>query len=156
MSRTILLLILAASSAVAWSQTYKWRDASGSIQYSDTPPPVGAKDVQQLRRVAPPAPQAAPASSSTASAPKGYAEQDAEFRKRLAAKQEAETKQAKSDEEERNRARNCETAKAQLAALESGARMVKLDSKGERQALSDEEREQARADSKKAVDTWCK
>jgi len=156
MSRTILLLILAASSAAAWSQTYKWRDASGSVQYSDTPPPVGAKDVQQLGRMAPPAQPAAPTTSSAAGAPKGYAEQDAEFRKRVAAKQEAEAKQAKSDDEERNRARNCELAKSQLTALETGARMVKLDSKGERQALSDEEREQARADSKKAVDIWCK
>ena len=156
MFRTILLLILAAASAAAWSQTYKWRDASGTVQYSDTPPPLGAKDVQQLRKAAPPAQSAAPAASSSASAPKGYAEQDAEYRKRVAAKQEADAKQAKSDEEERNRARNCELAKSQLAALEAGARMVKLDSRGERQALSDEEREQARMDSKKAVDTWCK
>jgi hypothetical protein len=117
---------------------------------------VGARDVQQLRKSALPAAQPAPTSQSTARAPKGYAEQDAEFRKRIAAKQEAETKQAKSDEEERNRARNCEAAKSQLIALESGARMGKLDAKGERQFLDDAEREQARIESKKAIDTWCK
>lgn len=150
MIKTLLVFILAAASTIAVGQTYKWRDASGSIQYSDTPPPAGAKDVQQLRKAS------AVPQSSASSAPKGYVEQDAEFRKRVAARQEADTKQAKADDEERTRAKNCELAKSQLAALEAGARMVKLDSKGERQALDDAERDQAKMESKKAVDSWCK
>jgi hypothetical protein len=150
---SVVLTLLVCVSAAAWSQTYKWRDASGNIQYSDTPPPANARDVQQLRKPAGPAQAGA---SNPATAPKSYVEQDAEFRKRQAAKQEAEAKQAKSDDEEKMRARNCEGARSQLAALESGARMVKLDAKGERQALSDAEREQARNDAKKAVESWCK
>jgi len=151
MARTIFMLILLASSTLGLSQTYKWRDASGNMQYSDMPPPPGAKDVRQLRGAAP-----APQAPSSASAAKSVADQDAEFRKRLASKQEAEGKQVKAEEEEKARARNCELARSQLAALESGARMVKLDSKGERLALDDAEREQARMEAKKAVDTWCK
>ena len=79
-----------------------------------------------------------------------------EYRKRVATRQDAEAKQTKADEEEKSRARNCELAKSQLAALEAGARMVRLDTKGDRHALDDAEREQAKIESKKAVDSWCK
>ena len=65
-------------------------------------------------------------------------------------------KQAKAEEEERIRARNCEQAKGQLAALEAGGRMVQLDAKGERIALDDADREQAKLESRKAVENWCK
>ena len=151
MRKTILLLVLAATAAAASAQTYKWRDSSGRIQYSDTPPPASAKDIQQLRKV----PGSAGAASA-ASGSKSLAEQDADFRKRLGEKQEADAKQAKAEEEERIRARNCEQAKGQLAALEAGGRMVQLDAKGERIALDDADREQAKLESRKAVENWCK
>jgi hypothetical protein len=150
MHKTIALLILAlATSTMASAQTYKWRDTSGRIQYSDTPPPPGAKEVQQLRKSAA-GPATAPAGGNTAT------DQDAAFRKRLAEKQEAEAKQNKATEEEQIRQRNCDQSKGQLAALEAGGRMVQLNAQGERIALDDDERERALADSRKAVETWCK
>jgi len=156
MRKLSLLLVLLVISSMTWAQTYKWRDATGRIQYSDTPPPPGAKDVQQLRRTSPaPAPTGSTAAPTTAGG-KSLADQDAEFRKRLAEKQEAEAKQAKSAEEEQIRARNCEQSRGQLAALESGGRMLQFNEKGERLALDDAARERARADAQKAVETWCK
>ena len=150
MRKLAIALLIAALAPVAWGQAYKWRDASGRIQYSDTPPPPGAKDVQKLSR---------PAGASSAAAPaaaKSVAEQDAEFRKRLLEKQEAQAKQAKAAEDEQVRERNCTQAKGQLAALESGARMVQMNAKGESIPLDDAERERAKQDAQRAVESWCK
>ncbi len=148
MRKSILVLLVAAAASGAFAQTYKWRDASGRLQYSDTPPPPGAKDVQQLRKVPAPPSSAAPA--------KSFEERDAEFRKRLVEKKEAEVKQAKAAEEEETRARNCAQAKGQLAALESGGRMVELNAQGERIALDDAGRARAKEEAQKAIETWCK
>ncbi len=142
------LVLVMVSSPLAWGQAYKWRDADGRIQYTDTPPPPGAKDVQQLRK-----PPSGPTSNSPS---KSIAEQDAAFRKRLIEKQETEAKQAKAAEEAKVRARNCEQAKGQVAALDAGGRMVKLNAQGERIALDDAERAQSRAEALKAVEDWCK
>lgn len=149
--RNMVIVVLAAVFASAASaQTYKWRDSAGRIQYSDTPPPAGAKDVQRLRKAV------APAAAAPAPAAKSVAEQDAEFKKRLVEREEARAKQAKAAEEEAFRERNCAQAKAQLAALESGARLMQLNEKGERVPLEDSQRERAKADMQKAVDSWCK
>lgn len=150
MLKSALAIVLALFCALSWGQAYKWRDASGRIQYSDTPPPPGAKDVQQLRKP-PTTPGSAPAASGSS-----YTEQDAAFRKRLADKQEADAKSAKAAEDEKIRVRNCEQARGQLAAIDTGQRMVQLNAKGERIALDDAERAQARADTLKAIETWCK
>lgn len=151
MLKTFVTVILVVSSALAWGQAYKWRDVNGRIQYSDTPPPAGAKDVQQLRK-----PPAASPTTATTGGNKSYAEQDAEFRKRLVEKQEAASKQEKAKEDEQVRARNCEQARGQLAGLDSGQRMVRLNAQGERIALDDDERAATRADTLKAIETWCK
>lgn len=148
--RTLVLVLLLASATVGSAQTYKWRDGSGRIQYTDTPPPAGAREVQQLRKGG----IASPAAPSPAA--QSVAEQEAEFRKRLVEKQEAEAKQAKAAEEEQLRMRNCTQAKGQLAALESGARMVQLNVQGERIPLDEAERERAKQDAQRAMESWCK
>ena len=84
------------------------------------------------------------------------ADAEAEFRKRLTARQDAEAKQAKEREEEQMRARNCDQAKTHLAALESGNRVARYLPSGERVALDDAEREQAKVEAQKAIQTWCK
>jgi len=71
-----LLLSLASLSAAA-SNVYKWKDASGQMHYSQTPPPAGAVSVQPQAQVqpgvtltAPPAaPAEAPAKPADAKAP---------------------------------------------------------------------------------------
>lgn len=150
MLKTIVTVMLVLSCGLSWGQAYKWRDANGNVQYSDTPPPPGARDVQQLRK-----PAAGPATGA-AGGTKSYSERDAEFRKRLVEKQENEAKQAKASDDEQVRVRNCEQARGQLAGIESGQRMVRLNAAGERIALDDAERATARADAVKAIETWCK
>ena len=48
--RAFLLVVLAAAAAVsglAQAQQYRWVDQNGKTQFSDTPPPPGAKDVRK-------------------------------------------------------------------------------------------------------------
>ena len=42
------LLLLAALAPLAQAQTYKWVDERGVVNYSNTPPPAGAKSAQQV------------------------------------------------------------------------------------------------------------
>lgn len=142
------LLILSLITSLAFAQAYKWRDASGSIQYSDTWPPPGARDIQRLGK-----PASGPAPTT---APKTLAEQDTEFRKRLAESKEAEAKQAKAAEDEQTRRRNCEQARGQLQAIESDGRLVQFNAAGERIAMDDARREKLRIESQKTVAEWCK
>ena len=48
MSALRLLLLLCVAATVN-AQPYRWIDEKGRVQYSDTPPPPGAKDVQKKR-----------------------------------------------------------------------------------------------------------
>lgn len=43
------LVLLFAFAAAAHAQPYRWIDEKGRVQYSDTPPPAGAKGVQKKR-----------------------------------------------------------------------------------------------------------
>ena len=42
-------VLLAAFAVAAHAQPYRWIDEKGRVQYSDTPPPAGAKGVQKKR-----------------------------------------------------------------------------------------------------------
>ena len=153
MPKTICLLVLLAAAGSLSAQTYKWKDPSGTVQYSDSPPPANARDVQQLRKTT--GATSAPATAATPQ-PKPVTDAEAEFRKRMAARQDAEAKQAKAQEDEQVRARNCEQAKTHLAALESGNRVARYTDSGERVSLDDAEREKAKIDAQKAIQLWCK
>ena len=148
--RAIILLILAGMSAVAVAQVYSWRDASGKMHYSDTPPP--GVDAKKLH-----APGAQTGSSSqTGTAGRSFAEQDLSFRKR---KMDADKARAKADQERiaaEDAKRNCEDARMQLNALESGQRMSRVNASGERIPLDDDMRDQEIEKAKKAVQSWCK
>ena len=47
-SRAVVLMLLLAA-AQAHAQQYRWVDEKGRVQYTDTPPPATAKDVQKKR-----------------------------------------------------------------------------------------------------------
>ena len=160
-----MLVLLGALSAVSASaQTaplppaWKWRDASGQINVSDTPPPlsVPAKDILDrppLQRKVAAAEAAAASAASAASAPvintgpKADPELDAR-RKRAADEQSAQLRQ-QQEKDNVVRAENCGRAKGQLAALSDGQRMTRTNAQGEREVLYDkgraEEMQRARA-----------
>jgi len=57
----LLVVIAAAVSGVAQAQQYRWLDQNGKLQFSDSPPPPGAKDVRRTNiTTAKPAPAQQP------------------------------------------------------------------------------------------------
>jgi len=142
-------LLLAMLAALAWGgEIYTWKDASGKIHYSDTPP--AGTETQMMRG-------GVQAGGTPSSAPsKSVAEQNMEFRKR---KQESDKARAKADKErsDSEEARsNCEQAKRQLQALESGQRMSRVNEAGENIPMDDEARAREIDQTRKSVQSWCK
>ena len=147
--RIIIPLILACLWTVASAQVYSWRDADGKMHYSDKPPP--GVDAKKLRSGA-----QSGAGTPSSGATRSLAEQDLEFRKRQA---DAEKARAKAEQETKDAAenkRNCEQAKLELSALESGQRMSRLNEKGESIPLDDDMRAQEIDKARKSVQSWCK
>lgn len=161
LAATVLLLSAPSADAAQW----KWRDAGGQIQYSDTPPPSSVKDQDILSRprgrgtapvstpTAPPVPAAAPAINKGTSA---GTEPELE-RKRL--KAEAEKKAEDQAEEDRVQAetdKNCDRARAYLRTLEDGGRLARQNGKGEREVLDDKARAEEKARAREAITQFCR
>ena len=142
-----LLLAVALPAAAQW----KWRDATGRIQYSDRPPPAAVADRDILQRPGPTSPAAtaaaAPAERAASAPPLALGAASAasgarvdpalEAKRREAEQAEAARKKAEADKLAAVRADNCQRARAQLRALDEGVRMSRINEKGEREILDD-------------------
>lgn len=154
MRRTCLLVLAAILAAPAAAQIYQWRDADGRVHYSDVPPAQGdAKTVRPAAR-----PGAGPAADTAPEGPKPktLAEKELEFRQRRAAAAEAETKAAQEQAQAAERQRACEQARSQLAALRSGQRLVRFNSKGEREFVDEASRAAEVEQTQKYIDSTCR
>jgi hypothetical protein len=128
-----LLLLIPAVSA----QVYKWKDASGTVHYSEAPPPQGTKfekihtsgSAEPLAQPAPVAPQEgamepAPPPAKVADTPE-------------------------------NRAKLCSSLKSNLGALQ-GSGPVVMEQGGKPQALDNAQRKQQIATAQAQYDQYCK
>jgi len=162
MAAALLLVALVPAQA-----QYVWKDAKGQMHASDQPPPrdVADKDVikrpSAARRAAPPATPAsgAPTAAATAARPQGAsAPVDPELAQRRArAEQEAKAK-AQADEQRASvrRAENCQRARAHLATLEAGTRLVRINAQGERIVVDDAVRNREAAEARGVVASDCR
>lgn len=151
-----LMLCLALPAS---AQLYKWVDSNGKVQYSDKPPPSNIK-TEKLRNPAP-APSAPAASESTGGAkkdgakagPKTLAEREQAFRQRQLDAAKARGEEGQKQAEASERAENCRRAKAALTNLQLGGRQMRIDDKGERYFLDDQQtaQETARAQQEAAA-----
>lgn len=158
----VLALVLALACGLAGAQSiWKWRDAAGRIQVSDRPPPaeVPERDILQrpgARPVAPAGPEAA--GDAAASAPAGV-DPLLEARRQNARAEQAAADKARQDAEqarrERQRAEQCARARRQLAALEGGQRIGRMNDQGEREILDDAGRAQEIARYRAIADSAC-
>ena len=150
MIRQILFVLIFAFTLPATGQVYSWKDESGRIHYTDTPPPgIEAKAVKGTG--------ATPAAQSTASPQKSTAEIELEFRQRREAAAEAEAKAAREKEKEDAQMEACAQARDHLSALESGQRMRRMDSKTGEMSYVDDAARTAEVDRlKKQISELCK
>lgn len=154
-----LMLCLALPAS---AQMYKWVDSNGKVQYSDKPPPSNIK-TEKLREAAPAA--SAPAASEDKGAakkdaakagPRTQAEEEQAFRKRQLDTAKAQQAEDKKQAEARQKEENCTRARAALTNLEMGGRQVRIDDKGERVFLEEDQIARETAKARQDVATACK
>ncbi|HKU47126.1 MAG TPA: DUF4124 domain-containing protein [Burkholderiales bacterium] len=145
-----LFLVLALAALPAWAQQYKWVDKDGRVRYGDVPPPgVNAQRLKAPSGPAAPAPSAAAKKGEKAMTP----EQAFQKRQQDAAK-DAE-KQASADAEAQAKRENCQRAQESLRTYESGQRISRVDSKGERYYLDDAQIQQGAAQARQIAQQAC-
>jgi hypothetical protein len=173
------IFVLAATGAfcLAAHAQWQWVDNAGRKVFSDQPPPfdIPAKNILKQPRkaaalAAPAAPgapaAAAPAGASAASAASLAASAAApplskDDKELLAKKKKAESETAarvkeEADKQARNKATNCENAKANQALLDSGVRIAVTNAKGEREYFDDAARATEQRRVRAAMDANCR
>jgi hypothetical protein len=134
----LLILLLALPLAVA-AQVYKWTDSSGTVHFSDSPPPQGTKytNVKTSRSAA-----ATPVAGTPAPAAATDADQPAEKPERI-------------EDTPENRSKLCTDLKANIALLQGGQPLTVDDDKGQRVAMPDERRRQELATAEGQAKQYC-
>jgi hypothetical protein len=149
MKRAFFVLIAVAAAGAAFAQQYKWVDETGRVRYGDVPPPG-----VQATPLRPPPPGAATPAPDTKKEPKALTPEQA-FRKRQEDAQKDREQQAKADQDAQIKRDNCQRAQDMLRTFESGQRISRTDSKGERYYLEDAEISRETAKARESVQQWC-
>ncbi len=170
-STTLLALtVLAMSPAHA---QWAWRDANGRITASDRPPPntVADKDIVSRPKTgkpatagtAPSAPAAPAASAPSATAPVAAAEapktaldKEVDARRAKAEQEQAAKKKADEAKQAAVKAENCQRARQQMASLDSGIRIARVNAKGEREILDDAGRAAEASKAREVIASDCR
>lgn len=155
-------LVLALAAPAAHAQ-WKWRDKSGRVTASDRPPPmeIPEKDIlarpqplPEARRVAVDAAASAASAATPMRPPAG--ERELEARRRAAEQEQAAKSKAEAERVAAQRADNCRRARSQLAVLESGQRVARLNDKGEREVLDDRGRAEEARQARELITADCR
>jgi hypothetical protein len=149
MNKAIVLVVSLLFATAAAGQQYKWVDKDGKVRYGDVPPPGVNASVLK-----PPATGSA-ASAQAKDAAKALPPEQA-FRKRQEDVLKEREMQAKAEQDAQAKRENCSRAQDALRTLESGQRISRTDSKGERYFLDDAQIAQETAKARESVGHWCK
>jgi len=138
----VLGIISAFALGAAHAEVYQWKDASGRTVVSDTPPPGSAGKEATVIGKPQPVTKGETAGEKPAEAAKTLAEKELEFKKRQQEAREKAEKEAKQEKADADRKENCERARRNLAAIESGYSVATFDEKGQRQVFDEAQRKQ--------------
>lgn len=159
MKKWFVFAVALAICSAASAQQYKWVDKDGKVQYGDVPPPGVKATPLKAPASAPVAPAAKAdpkgAAKNASKGPLTPAEQEAEYRKRQLEADKARAKDEKTGQDSQTRRENCANAQDYQRQLESGQRIARTDSKGERYFVEDEQRAAEMAKARKLVGDWC-
>jgi hypothetical protein len=143
--RVTVLGLACALPALSFAQ-WQWIDKDGHKVFSDQSPPadIPAKNiikqpgVKGAAAAEPIAPAASQAARPAPAAPKlSGKDQELQEKKKQAEAAEAEKKKAYEEEVAKTRGENCERAKLSKASFDSGARIMRINDKGEREYVDD-------------------
>ncbi len=146
----VLSFCLACASLLSQAQVYKWIDKDGKVQYSDSPPAAGA-GVSVPQKL-----DTANSASSGIGAPakdQSWQDKAREYdRRRIAAAE----KQAGDIELARKNQERCHHARRDLKMLQEVRRVYRIDDRGERHYMDDDQRQVEIARVQGVVSELCK
>jgi len=149
MNRFLLAAAILLLTGPALAQQYRWVE-NGRVRYGDVPPP----GVNATRLKGPTPPSSPP--SAAAKGPMTAAEKEADFRKRQQDAAKEREKQDLAAQDAAGKRENCERAQEYVRTIESGQRMTRTDSKGERYFLDDAQRAEELAKARAVVTQACR
>ena len=166
-SSLALVALVGLTVALPAAAQWKWRDAGGRVQYSDMPPPSGTPEQDILQRPAAAAAArragiaAMPASAASGSgapplAPARPTDPELEARRRQAEQEVAAKKRAEEQKLAAARTENCARAKEAKRTVDSGVRITRTNTQGEREYLDDAARATEGRRAQQAIDTDCR
>ncbi|HEY8354767.1 MAG TPA: DUF4124 domain-containing protein [Methylophilaceae bacterium] len=144
----LALALMLGTAQTAGAAIYKWKDKDGVTRYSDTPPPAGVnyETMGGSRKPQSVTPPAAPAAAKTEQQPEAATAETPE---------QAQERQRVEAENKRIRAQNCTAARANLQAFTQGGRLSRINEKGEREYLGDEDLAREAEKARKDIAEYC-
>jgi hypothetical protein len=137
-----LMCGLASLGLTAHAEIYKWTDANGKTQYSDSPPASAKAKADVLKTE--PAPAAVPKGQS-------WEEKDRDFQARKARQGATQPSEEQSRQYSK---RMCDQARSKLAAM-NGAAVYRAGKNGERVYIEDNERAVIEKEAKATMAQHC-
>jgi hypothetical protein len=164
------LLLLALVPAPDAHAQFQWRDANGRMVYSDLPPPVSVPPRSVLNAPAGQAPAgmsggsgetaaAGPASAvapAPGARPPSAADRELQYQKRRLERAESERKAAEAATQARRVSAACEDSRNEIRTMESGMRMASVNERGEREVVTEAERQRRLDAAHRQVRELCK
>ena len=167
--------------ALAWfcalpltaSAQWQWVDNQGKKVFSDQPPPADIPDKNIVRRAGPAAAQRGLSDPGTAAAPEASAassparpaasaakaagvDKELEEKTRKAEAAEKAKQAAEAEKLAKAKADNCARARQGKATFDSGIRVARVNSKGEREIMDDKTRASENRRLQSVIDSDCK
>ena len=159
----LIVILLGAQPLLSHAQVYKWKDKDGTTRYTDTPPPsniqqeaIGKKTVEPTGK-APPSPvdgaKQVPAVAKD-NIPAVKADEAAAKKRQLSAEAEKQNKE-KEDAMIKRKAENCQIAKSNYETYKQGGRIHKVNEKGERVYLDENDLEAGKVKAQNEINENC-
>lgn len=128
----------------SFAAMYKWVDAEGNVQYTQSPPPPGVEG----ETIQP------PPSVDTDKAVEGLQDQQQRADEYLQNRQQQKQESGEKEQDQAQKDKLCEQAKARLASYER-PRVNYVDADGTRKRASEEERQAEIKKSQEYIDKYC-
>lgn len=146
MRHPVFLLVALLLPVAAQPQVYSWRDANGKVHYGDRPPAAQQGGARKL---------AAPPPVNAEAERKAFLEKQMEEREKRQKSAAAAAEEEQNRAEEAKRKENCQRARANLTAIETGQIHFVIGADGERKALDGPLRDAEIAKARQLAEEWC-
>ena len=140
-----LLACLTGASHVALARIYKWVDANGNVQYTQTPPPGGIK-AKEIK---------APPHIDSSAAVKELEQQQTDLDKKVEQRAKTAEKDQQAQQETAEKQQKCDQARLRLSSFER-PRVRANEEDGVRRKIPEEERTAEMEKARAAVQELCK